>query len=246
MSRPSKKEIGLMENVIVFIRDKLICLTKMNSGVKLRQKSCLCHSLFGVPAWLILAAWLGNTGCSGDKKTAQTYLPDSVRVVGEAEPLPPDTTRYNGPVAPGKNPAEPTTWVYENRVEAVDEPITHRASLTSPTRLQFGFPYAGGSAVRLALRERDNDALVSLHVSNGAFNKSFQGGSVQIRFDGRPPVTYRYSAAQNGSTTVIFLDQPDGIIRKLKTSRNVVVDLDFSNQGKRQLTFRTAGLRWPY
>ncbi len=204
------------------------------------------RSFFGFPTWLLLTALLVGTGCSGDKKTTQATQPGLVPAADKAEPpkdTAPDRTR---PVVPGNNPAAPTTWVYENRVEAVDESVTHRASLTSPTRLQFGFPYTGGSTVRLALRERDNDALVSLHVSNGVFNQSFQGGSVQIRFDGGPPVTHRYSAAQNGSATVIFLDQPDAIIRQLKSTRTIVIDLDFYNQGKRQLTFRTAGLRWPY
>jgi|GEM_PF-717001 len=243
---PSKKEVGLMESVVVFMRDRLVCLTRISSGVKIRPKSCPGYSLFSTPAWLLLAALAAGTSCSGDKKTAQTNQPDSVRAAGKTgalEEIAPDSTR---PVASGKDPAELTTWTYENRVEAVDESVTHRASLTSPTRLQFGFPYAGGSTVRLGLRERDNDALVSLHVSNGVFNKSFQGGSVQIRFDAGPPVTYRYSAAENGSATIIFLDQPDAILRKLKSSRTIVVDLDFYNQGNRQCTFRTAGLRWPY
>jgi len=187
-----------------------------------------------------------STDCSDDKKATQTSRTKSARVTDITGQITSDTNPANGPVSPGSTPAKSTTWTYENRVESADEPTTHRASLTSPTRLQFGFPYAGGSTVRLGLRERNNDALVSLHVSNGAFNKSFQGGSVQIRFDGGPPVTYRYEAAENGSATVIFLDQPDAITRKLKSSRTTVVSLDFYNQGKRQLTFRTAGLRWPY
>lgn len=195
---------------------------------------------------LLLPLWLVSVGCSDNPKTAQTSRPDSVRTTAEASPETAGTSPPTGTVSATSGTTKSTTWTYENRVEAAGESVTHRASLTSPTRLEFGFPYAGGSTVRLGLRERNGDALVSLHVTNGAFNRSFQEGSVRIRFDGRSPVTYRYAPAQNGSATVIFLDQPDAIIRQLKSSRTAVVNLDFYNQGNRQFTFNTATLRWPY
>ena len=184
--------------------------------------------------------------CSGDEKASQTNQSTSGPVASETAPPVSKTTPASGTALPTTGPAEKTTWTYENRVEAEGEPITHRASVTSPTRLEFGFPYTGGSTVRLSIREREGDALVSLHIKNGVFNRSFEGGNVQIRFDNGPPITYPYAAAENGSATVIFLDRTGAIIRKLKSSRSVVTNLDFYNQGNRQFTFNTANLRWPY
>ena len=245
VSAPSKKDFGLMENVIVFMRDELIDLFTRRSGVEKRQNRWYAHFFFKRLVVLFIVVTVG-IGCSDNEKASQTNQSNSGRATPETSPTATRSAPASGTALATTEPAEATTWTYENRVEAENEPITHRASVTSPTRLQFGFPYTGGSTVRLGIREREGDALVSLHVKNGVFNRSFEGGNIQIRFDNGPPITYPYAAAENGSATVIFLDKPGAIIRKLKSSRSVVVNLDFYNQGNRQFTFNTANLRWPY
>ena len=233
-----------MTNSGVFRRERLTDPILAGKQIERPPRRCRVGLVVGYPIVLILMVLFVSAGCSDNRKAAHNQ-PDSVRTK-DTSPAPPDTMLPPAPAATVSAPAAVTTWTYENRVEAAGDPVTHRASLTSPTRLQFGFPFTGGSTVRLGLRTRDGDALVSLHVQNGAFNKSFQGGTVRFRFDGGSAVTYRYAAAENGSATVIFLDRSDALIRKLKASRQLVVDLDFHNQGNRSFTFQTAGLRWPY
>ena len=160
---------------------------------------------------------------------------------------PPKTTNAvpEKPVLKQVNGTQYVKWRYEKKVNQ-DGQTTVKASITSPAILQFGFPYTGGSTVTLTLRKRDKTTTVYLQVANGQFNRSFQGGSVRIRFDGEPAVTYAYSAAENGSATVIFFDEADKFIRQIKTAKKTVITVSFYAQGNRQIEFRTAGLEWPH
>ena len=182
--------------------------------------------------------------CSGREKATQTARVDSVRVSAAI----PSAERTEGvakePVSKQVAATRSINWQYEKAVNQEGETI-YKASLGSPTLLQFGFPYTGGSTTTLTIRQRKQQpATVYLQVSNGQFNRSFQGGRVRIRFDGKPAVTYTYSAAENGSASVIFFDEAGKLIRQLKTAKRMVVDLTFYGQGNRQIEFRTAGLVW--
>ena len=182
--------------------------------------------------------------CSGGEKTTQTVRVDSVRVSDTI----PSAKRVEGvakePVSKQRTDTRSIKWQYKQTVNQEGETI-YKASLDSPTLLQFGFPYTGGSTAALTIRQRQQQqATVYLQVANGQFNRSFQGGTVRIRFDGKPAVTYAYSAAENGSATIIFLDEAGKLIRQLKASQRMVIDVVFYGQGNRQIEFRTAGLNW--
>ena len=194
---------------------------------------------------LSVACLLALSACSGKEESTQTTQTDSVGVIVNNSSPAVNTASTSTPskkdVVIGQ-----TTWVYEKRMDA-EAGTTHKASITSPTRLEFGFPYAGGSSATLTLRKRDDgSATVYLQVSRGQFNKSFQGGKVQFSFDGKAPETYVYSAAENGSATIVFFDAADALIQKLKIARNTTIDVTFFNQGNRHIEFRTADLRWPH
>ena len=181
--------------------------------------------------------------CSNEKKssqsaevdTAQTNVATSHSKLAEAVSGKPATKRVASPLA--------TTWVYENKSDKIGGTVS-RASITSPDSLKFGFPYADGSTATLSIRKRDDNTTLFLRVSNGQFNRSFQGGNARIRFDSEPAATYSFSAAANGSANVIFFDAVQKLIKKIKASRKMVIDVEFYAQGNRQIEFRTAGLKW--
>ena len=182
--------------------------------------------------------------CSGREKATQTARVDSVRVLDTI----PSAKRAGGvakePVSKQVTNPRSINWQYEKAVNQQGETV-YKASLGSPTLLQFTFPYAGGSTAALTIRQRQQQpATVYLQVSNGQFNRSFQGGRVRIRFDGKPAVTYTYSAAENGSASIIFFDEAGELIRQLKAARSMVVSVAFYGQGNQQIEFRTAGLVW--
>lgn len=193
--------------------------------------------------YVYLVGLLTLFACSDRETSNQTTVGDSVQTTTEASPPSVDQPTANSQGSENPDVAHSATWVYKETVNS-DGQTVYKASITSPTRLEFGFPYTGGSTVTLTIRQRDNNPTLYLQVSNGEFNQSFQGGTVRIGFDNKPPLTYAYSAAENGSATIIFLDAADKIISQLKSSEKINVDVTFHHQGNRQIQFRTIGLTW--
>lgn len=183
--------------------------------------------------------------CSGGEKATQTTRANSSQVVDTLPATKQVDQVANEPKPRQGTPARSINWQYETTVNQAGETV-RKASLDSPTLLQFGFPYTGGSTTTLTIRQRQRQETAYLQVSNGQFNRSFQGGRVRIRFDGKPAVTYAYSAAENGSATIIFFDEAEALIRQLKTASKIVIDIVFYGQGNRQIEFRTAGLVWSH
>ncbi|GAB4021656.1 hypothetical protein [Spirosoma koreense] len=191
--------------------------------------------------FLFVLSLLVFAGCAGKEKAKSIARADPTETTATAEPPAPIVA--NNAVATNAPTAGDTKWQYEKRVDQQGRTV-YKASTVSPKLLEFDFPYNGGSVATLTIRKRASDTHVYIQVSKGQFNRSFQGGQARVRFDGAPPVSYAFSAAENGSANVIFFDAGKALVDKLKTSRTMDVDVDFAGQGKRQITFRTDNLNW--
>ena len=181
-------------------------------------------------------------GCSTKEKASQESVPAQNLAKADTTTTQPATS---SPIAAHQTDSRlgTSTWQYSKRVDNEGRTV-YKASITSPTLLAFDFPYNGGSIATLTIRKRDTDTHVYIQVSKGQFNRSFQEGKARVRFDGHAPVTYTFSAAENGSANVIFFDSEKALIKQLKTARTMLIDVDFAGQGTRQIEFRTAGLKW--
>ncbi len=181
-------------------------------------------------------------GCSTKEKASQEAVNDQNLPKADTTATQPVNTTYAAANKPDSRPGT-STWQYSKRVDNEGRTV-YKASITSPRLLEFDFPYNGGSVATLTIRKRDTNTHVYIQVSKGQFNRSFQEGKANVRFDGSAPVTYTFSAAENGSANVIFFDSEKALIKQLKTARTMLVDVDFAGQGSRQIEFRTAGLNW--
>lgn len=142
--------------------------------------------------------------------------------------------------------ADAGKWLYEKRVDNEGRTVS-KASTRSPTRLELAFPYTGGSTATLTIRKRvGSDTHLYIQLSNGQFNRSFQGGQARVRFDGGSSRLYSFSAAENGSANIIFFDATQALIQKLKAAQTMLIDVEFAGQGYQQIEFKTAGLHWDY
>lgn len=181
--------------------------------------------------------------CSGKEKSGRLTVADSVETTSASSPAQPVGGSSSNPASKKPTTIIVTKWLYEKTIDKAGRTV-YKASINSPNLLQFGFPYAGGSTATLTIRKRDSDTHVYLHVSKGQFNRSFQGGNANIRFDGNPARSYAFSAAENGSANIIFFDSEQKLIDKMKAARKMIVDIEFYAQGKRQIEFEIADLTW--
>lgn len=155
------------------------------------------------------------------------------------------TVRSEPTVATGYRQAKPNQWTYSSTSDKFKGTV-HKASILSPTRLEFAYPYSGGSTATLTVRQKDNTLHIYVEVSKGQFNRSFQGGNALIAFDNAPAKNYPLLAAANGRANIVFLDADKRFIDRLKRSARMLMTMEFQGQGKHQLAFRTAGLRWDH
>lgn len=135
------------------------------------------------------------------------------------------------------------TWQYKQPIGMVARPAAE-ASIRSVNRVEFPFPYAGGSVVTLTLKRRADGPLVSFEVDKGLFNRSYQNGRAQVRFDNDRAVTYTLVAAANGRANIVFVDKAPAFIRRLRSCNRLQVQLVFASQPTHQVTFATRGLKW--
>ncbi|RYC68212.1 hypothetical protein [Spirosoma sordidisoli] len=134
-------------------------------------------------------------------------------------------------------------WRYEKTPGPTGSSV-YKATLTSDNTVQFGYPYSGGSAVTMTIRQTNGSTYAYLEAANGTFTRSYQNGSARIQFDGKPPVSYALSAAANGRANIVFFDAGEKLIAQLKRTRTMVVRLQFAGQPVREVRFTPVGFRW--
>ncbi len=177
--------------------------------------------------------------CSKREKGTATVRADTVSTSVMARP---DSLRAN-PSQPTDRVLAQAIWQYEKTVDGSGGPV-YKGSLTAANKLRFAYPYTGGSTATLTIRTGNTGTNIYVEVSNGQFNRSFQGGTARVRFDGKPPVTYSLSAAANGRANIVFFDEADGFVERIRTARTVSIQVEFPGQRVQKIEFSTAGLRW--
>lgn len=139
---------------------------------------------------------------------------------------------------------EPTTrWENDITEDEMTGDKTYFASNRSTNQAEFEFPYNGGSYFTLIVRSdgTTKDALIT--VSKGQFMPSAMGNQyVRIKYDDADPIQYSYSGTADGSADVIFLEDANQIIQKLKKAENIMIDAPFYQEGRQVMKFDTAGL----
>ena len=143
--------------------------------------------------------------------------------------------------------AGPTSkWSYNEQRDDMRGRTDKFAELKSENEQEFSFPYNGGSHLSIQLQKfRKPEADVLLRLEKGQFIcHSFTGGSVSVRFDGGPVRKYGCSDTSDADTSAIFLHPAGSFISALKKSSKVTVEAEFFQEGVRQYTFDSRGLKW--
>lgn len=136
-------------------------------------------------------------------------------------------------------------WRYSEETDPMTSGKKYYAQIYSTTWLSFQFPYNGGSEVDFFIRNVQGENEAILRVSKGQFLTSFDSGkNVRIRFDQDQPITIGYNSASDGSTDVIFLDNPDEIIRHIKKSNSFLIEVAFYQEGNKHLEFAYRDFKW--
>lgn len=137
-------------------------------------------------------------------------------------------------------------WSYSDERDQMRGRTNKYAELPSENEQEFAFPYNGGSHLTIFLQEfQKPETDVLLRLEKGQFVcHSFSGGRVSVRFDNGPVRKFSCSETSDGDTTAIFLSPAASFVAALKKSSTATIEAEFFEEGVRQYTFDTRGLKW--
>lgn len=118
------------------------------------------------------------------------------------------------------------------------------AYLYSENKVNFDFPYHGGSNLKIFLRKNQRQGSDAMLIINKGQFMCSMGCSVHVKFDGGKIERYEASGTADGSMDMIFITSYKKFLSKLRKSNKVFIEADFYNAGSRQFEFSPAGLDW--
>ena len=169
----------------------------------------------------------GSASASGAAASTTNTLPSSAAVSANPSPA-----------------APPTKWDYSESVDQMRGTTTKFAMLESENELDLGFPYESGKAL-LTIRRRPEDGLnVMLKVGGQFMCSAFTDSYVSIKFDDGPIGRYRCTEPSDVTTGVAFIENESRLVEKMRTSKTMIIEAEFFQHGRQQLTFDVAGLQF--
>ena len=143
--------------------------------------------------------------------------------------------------------AASTAWQYSiDSSDKMNNSKMHYAQCEATEKVDFKFPYDGGSTANLTIRynsKNKNEVIVS--VDKGQF-MSGSDQSVAVKFDNDKPQSFNYSEAADGSSNYIFINNSATFINRIKSAKHIIIEAQFFNNGTKQIEFNTKDLAWNY
>lgn len=136
-------------------------------------------------------------------------------------------------------------WSYSQSQDAVRNSTIYYATIESKNSVDFDFPYGPDQKLQITVRKHPEWGQdVIFQITNGQFVCGVYECRGTANFDGK---SERLTLNESGDhdSKVLFAAYGPAIIKKLKASKRVVIELPFYQEGNRQFTFDTDGLEWP-
>ena len=155
-----------------------------------------------------------------------------------------DTSQGESQIDPGV-PAKPRSdWYQYERKDELRGTTDRFATVTSENSVSFDFPYCCDSRLKITVRKTAQYGQdVIFQISDGQFTCGIYDCKGMISIDGRAE-TLSLNTSSDHDSKVLFAKYPAAIIKRLKSSEKVIVELPFYREGNRQFKFNTQGLEW--
>lgn len=140
-------------------------------------------------------------------------------------------------------PAVIENWSYGEQVDKMTDKTMYFASCQSTNKVEFDFPYDGGSSLSITVRNMNGANEVILQISKGQFMSSYSS-AVKIKFDDEAIKSYNFTEPSDNSNDYIFLNSGPSIIKKLRTAKKLKIQPQFFQEGQTVFEFDVAGLKW--
>lgn len=135
-------------------------------------------------------------------------------------------------------------WDYSESSDRMTGKTRKYAKIDCDDKINFDFPYNGGSTFALTIRKSGSKNEILLSCDKCQFLHSYSGDNyVQVKFDNGSPESYSFVNASDGSSDVIFIESSKRFINKLKKSNHLLIRAEFY-QATKDIDFSVKGLDW--
>jgi len=162
-------------------------------------------------------------------------------------PIPAPVAETAASAAPVAAPSEAVPagqqWTYLVNEEQMTGGMRKTASVSSTNTVEFGFPYAGSQNGHLTLRTDPRYGKdVIFRIEQGQILcTSYDGCTVQVRFDDEKPLNFSASAAADHSSETVFIDDYARFLAKMKKAKRVRLSLNIYQNGRPVFDFDVSG-----
>lgn len=134
-------------------------------------------------------------------------------------------------------------WTYSVSEEQMTGGMRKTASVSSTNTVEFGFPYAGSQNGHLTLRTDPRYGKdVIFRIEQGQILcTSYDGCTVQVRFDDEKPTSFSASAAADHSSETVFIDDYARFLAKMRKAKRVRLSLNIYQNGRPVFDFDVSG-----
>lgn len=150
-------------------------------------------------------------------------------------------------IAPTGEPSEVISvgrqWTYSAQEEQMTGGMRKTASVSSTNTVEFGFPYTGSQNGHLTLRTDPRYGKdVIFRIEQGQILcPSYEGCTIQVRFDDAKPTRFSASAAADHSSELVFIDDYARFLEKMIKAKRVRLSLDIYQNGRPVFDFDVSG-----
>lgn len=138
-----------------------------------------------------------------------------------------------------------TKWEYSEEIDKMEGTTTYFAELPSTNKINFKFPYKGGSTLSINLRNKGAGNEVYLYLDKGQIMPSLRGEkAMKFKFDDESTINYSYTTASGAANNYVFLDKKKEIINKLLKAKKVMIEIEIFNEGLNVFEYDAEGLVW--
>ncbi len=200
-------------------------------------------------AILVLALVTSLTGCSKSPEAqaienAADALADNMEAQADAMDALANKTADVSRAEPKGNTAPETAWTYSESKDEMRGSTSKAANLSSTNTLQLSAPYGATNPVLTVRKDPKFGFNIFISSDGQPLCRSYNDDTLSVKFDNGPIREWSCSEAADGSPGIVFFDREQSFLAAIKKAKKMVVEVNYYDAGRQQITFPVAGLKW--
>lgn len=155
-----------------------------------------------------------------------------------------EQTENTAAVAPAEEKVFDDTpkWEYWEDEDKMTDKVRKGARIVSLNEYQFEFPYDGGSIGYIQFQKSGDNLDAIFGISKGQLMTHIDGDFIKVRFDKETPTSYAATSPTDMSSDYLYINKSVDFYKKLLSSKTVIIQAEFFNEGVKTFEFNTEGL----